>query len=251
MNPNALRERPDRRGRKRAERRRGAAVGGRREGPRREVTLDDKYLLEEGRDPPHRRPGARARCCSTSTAPTGARGLRTGTFVSGYQGSPLGGLDQELQRRASSAPSTTSATCPASTRSSAPPRCGAASSPAALPGSRYDGVLGIWYGKAPGLDRAADALRHANFVGVSRTGGALALVRRRPELQVLDAPERLRVAAREPPHADLLPRRRPGGARPRPARARVLARVGPVDRLQDRDERRRRRRHRRRRVPTG
>ena len=39
-------------------------------------------------------------CRSTSTAPTGARGLNTATFISGYRGSPLGGLDQTLERDA-------------------------------------------------------------------------------------------------------------------------------------------------------
>ena len=100
VNPTALRERPDRRRQQRSERRRGTPPRGRRQGPRREVTLDDKYLLEEGRILLTGVQGLVRAACSTSTAPTVRRGLHTGTLVSGYQGSPLGGLDQELQRRA-------------------------------------------------------------------------------------------------------------------------------------------------------
>ena len=70
--------------------------------------------------------------------------------------------------------------------------------------------------------------------------------RRRPKLQVLHDPERVRVAARQPPHAGVLPRQPGRGDRPRPARLRVLARVRAVGRLQDRHERGRRGRHRRR-----
>ena len=47
---------------------------------------------------------------------------------------------------------------------------------ATRPDARYDGVVGIWYGKAPGLDRATDAVRHGVFAGSSAGGGALALV---------------------------------------------------------------------------
>ncbi len=44
------------------------------------------------------------------------------------------------------------------------------------PDCRHDGIIGIWYGKAPGVERAADALRHAVFAGTSVRGGAVALV---------------------------------------------------------------------------
>ena len=44
------------------------------------------------------------------------------------------------------------------------------------PEKRYDGVLGVWYGKAPGLDRASDAIRHAVFAGTAHHGGVVAVV---------------------------------------------------------------------------
>ena len=45
-----------------------------------------------------------------------------------------------------------------------------------LDDKRYDGVVGVWYGKAPGLDRAGDSIRHGVFAGTSRHGGVMAIV---------------------------------------------------------------------------
>ena len=36
-------------------------------------------------------------------------------------------------------------------------------------------MSGVWYGKSPGLDRASDALRHANLIGTDPRGGAVVL----------------------------------------------------------------------------
>ena len=103
-------------------------------------------------------------------------GLHTATMVSGYQGSPLGGLDQELARNRKLAEEHHVRHVPGLNEELGATSAWGSQLAAGLPGARYDGVLALWYGKAPGLDRAADSLQHGNFVGVSRTGGALAVV---------------------------------------------------------------------------
>jgi len=104
------------------------------------------------------------------------RGLHTGTMVSGYQGSPLGGLDQELQRNARICADHHVFHVPGLNEELGATSAWGSQLAAQLPGAAYDGAIGIWYGKAPGLDRAMDSLRHGNYVGVSRTGGGLAVV---------------------------------------------------------------------------
>ena len=103
------------------------------------------------------------------------RGLNTATLVSGYRGSPLGGLDLTLERN------------PALLRehhvvfiSGVNEDLGATAIygsqlAAMFPKPKYDGVLGMWYGKGPGVDRTGDIFKHANFAGVGRAGGVLAL----------------------------------------------------------------------------
>ncbi|NNK92303.1 MAG: hypothetical protein HKO87_07705, partial [Acidimicrobiia bacterium] len=103
-------------------------------------------------------------------------GLTTAAFVSGYPGSPLGGYGDAVARAATTEPD-----LPLVFRQAVNEEYGATAVmgsqlASARPDARYDGVVGIWYGKAPGVDRAADALRHAAFAGTSMHGGALAIV---------------------------------------------------------------------------
>jgi indolepyruvate ferredoxin oxidoreductase len=140
-----------------------------------DVTLTDKYLLEQGTV---FLSGTQAlvRVLLDQVRADRRRGLKTATFVSGYQGSPLGGLDKEiLGLRDIAAEHALHFTPGLNEELAATAVYGSQMAPA-LPGPRFDGVTGVWYGKNPGLDRAADALRHANFAGTHPLGGALALV---------------------------------------------------------------------------
>jgi indolepyruvate ferredoxin oxidoreductase len=103
-----------------------------------------------------------------------AAGLRTGVFISGYEGSPLAGFDIALQSEAARMSAADVVHVSAVNEELAATSVAGSQS---IPGTpTHDGVLGMWYGKAPGLDRAADAIRHGNYIGVARHGGVLVLV---------------------------------------------------------------------------
>ena len=103
-------------------------------------------------------------------------GLHTASLVSGYQGSPLGGFDKEVLRLGDRAGEHEIVMRPAVNEELGATAVWGSQLSGTLAGPRFDGVLGVWYGKAPGVDRSADAIRHGNFVGADPRGGVLALV---------------------------------------------------------------------------
>src|SRR5699024_5529849 len=105
-----------------------------------------------------------------------AAGLRVATYISGYEGSPLAGYDLELARHKELLDDNEIHHSPGLNEESGATAIQGTQLVQTLEGATHDGVVGIWYGKAPGLDRAADALRHGNLMGAHPNGGAVVLV---------------------------------------------------------------------------
>ena len=105
-------------------------------------------------------------------------GLNTAAYISGYPGSPLAGYDRDVTAAAklATADGLKMVFQPGMNEELAATAVMGSQLAVTLDSCRYDGIIGIWYGKAPGLDRASDALRHAVFAGTSSKGGAVALV---------------------------------------------------------------------------
>ncbi|WP_135467562.1 indolepyruvate ferredoxin oxidoreductase family protein [Crenalkalicoccus roseus] len=104
-----------------------------------------------------------------------AMGWKTGGYISGYRGSPLGGYDRELARQAKRLAAHDIIFQPGLNEDLAATAIWGTQQIGYYPGARFEGVFGIWYGKGPGVDRSGDVLRHANGAGTSPKGGVLAL----------------------------------------------------------------------------
>jgi len=139
------------------------------------VTLDDKYDLTQSRVFVT---GYQAlvRLCLMQKERDRRAGLSTAAYVTGYRGSPLGGLDYQFQRAAALCKQNDILFQPAINEDLAATALWGAQQAELRGEGRFDGVFGMWYGKGPGVDRSGDALRHANFAGASKHGGVLALM---------------------------------------------------------------------------
>ena len=141
----------------------------------RDVKLDDKYDLGQ------RRVfvtgfQALVRLCLMQKELDRRNGLNTAGFVTGYRGSPLGGLDSQFLR-AKSFLETNDIRFQGGINEDLAATAIWGSQQAELRGEgKYDGVFGMWYGKGPGVDRTGDVFRHANLAGSAKHGGVLALM---------------------------------------------------------------------------
>src|SRR5215204_6447591 len=141
----------------------------------RDVALDDKYDLTKDRV---FITGTQAviRLLMMQRERDRLAGLNTAGFVSGYRGSPIGGLDQNLLRAKKWLDRSNIVFQPGLNEELAATAVWGTQQAEIRGEGRYDGVFGVWYGKGPGVDRSGDVFRHANMAGSSKHGGVLALM---------------------------------------------------------------------------
>jgi indolepyruvate ferredoxin oxidoreductase len=137
-----------------------------------DVTLDDRYDLARSRVLMN---GTQAliRLTLEQAALDRAAGLDTAGYVTGYRGSPLGGVDSAFGAARNIVE-------PAGIRFQAGVNEDLAATAIigtqqiALNGqARKDGVFALWYGKGPGVDRSGDPFHHGNAYGSAAHGGVL------------------------------------------------------------------------------
>ena len=139
-----------------------------------EVSLDDKFARDSGRA---YLTGTQAlvRLPMMQRRRDALAGLNTACFVSGYRGSPLGGLDLAFWRARKFAERHQIHFQSGVNEDLGATAVWGSQQVGLFPGAKFDGVYAMWYGKGPGVDRSGDVLKHANAAGTSSCGGVLAL----------------------------------------------------------------------------
>ena len=138
------------------------------------VSLDDKYALERGRA---FLTGTQAlvRLPMMQRQRDLAAGLNTAAFVTGYRGSPLGGVDQQMARASQFLKKHHIEFQAGVNEDLAATAIWGTQQLDLFGDSNYDGVFAMWYAKGPGVDRSGDVLRHGNMAGTAKNGGVLLL----------------------------------------------------------------------------
>jgi indolepyruvate ferredoxin oxidoreductase len=141
----------------------------------RSVSLDDKFDLAQTRVMVN---GYQAltRALLMQKERDRRSGLNTAGYVTGYRGSPLGGLDQQLMRAGRFLAAHDVKFQPGINEELAATALWGSQQAELRGEGKFDGVFGMWYGKGPGVDRSGDVFRHANLAGSARNGGVLALM---------------------------------------------------------------------------
>ena len=143
--------------------------------PLAKVSLDDKYDITKSRI---FLTGTQAivRLTLMQKARDLKAGLNTAGYVTGYRGSPVGGLDQQFTRAHRHITEANVIFEPGLNEDLAATALWGTQQAEMRGEGAYQGVFGIWYGKGPGVDRSGDVFRHANSAGTSKHGGVLALM---------------------------------------------------------------------------
>src|SRR6185437_5543791 len=142
--------------------------------PERKFALSNKYTIERGRV---YLTGIQAlvRLPMDQMRRDRREGLKTGAFISGYEGSPLGGYDLQLGRQRKLLDEYNIHFSPGVNEDLAATSVMGSQIFDVVGKTNVDGVLGIWYGKGPGVDRSGEILRHANMAGTGKNCAALVL----------------------------------------------------------------------------
>ncbi len=100
-------------------------------------------------------------------------GVNSAGLVTGYRGSPLGGVDATFTKAKKFLKKSNITFQYGLNEDLAATALWGSQQTELRNEGKFDGVFGLWYGKGPGVDRCGDVFRHSNLAGTSKHGGVL------------------------------------------------------------------------------